>query len=474
MKKILIIADSLFSKRLIERVIDSNTDKNFYDVVYNDDAVLPQNIPSNFVFHKFDPTSTMKLDKLLRSSDHFEALITARTKEETIDVIKTIRFTKKNFEITILDEWGIDSSSDPYLQKISSQDLISGRMLQKLPNIPVIASNIGLGQGEIMEIRIPFGSSYAHRYLSSIEQNEWQIVALYRHQNLVKLSPLLLLKPNDIIITIGKPNILMQIYKAINLTSGQFPMPFGRNLYLYLNLQLLTTKEATKNVHDAIELHKRLKDRNLIIKITKPSDAFLVNKIKEITKNNDTIEVQIDYQDNSFKNLLAEDLPKNDIGLIIVSHKIFEYKEAIQNILQIKIPIFKLGKENVKDIRQTVLLLNEEKDYEQLSPVAFDISSQMKNSIKLLNMTPNNEDRRNLLEHFENLSKIFSQNIEIIQKQRNPVKEIKKENHLLQILPFKAKMLEHRFLSFFHANSDVLSFDLNDFSQLIIPVIEEE
>ena len=256
MKKILIIADSHISKRLLERMVESNTDKNYYDVVYVDENVLPSSKPSNFCFHKFDPTSVIKLDKLIRNSDHFEALIALSSKEETLDVIKTIRFSKRNFEITILDEWGIDVKEDPYLQKISSQDLLSSRMVQKLPNIPVIANNIGLGQGEIMEIRIPFGSSFAHRYLGSIEQNEWQIVALYRHQTLIKPSNSLVLKPNDIIITIGKPNILMQIYRAINLTSGQFPMPFGKNLYLYLNLELLKEEEVLKNVHDAIYLHQ--------------------------------------------------------------------------------------------------------------------------------------------------------------------------------------------------------------------------
>ena len=43
-------------------------------------------------------------------------------------------------------------------------------MVEKLPNVPVLAQNIGLKQGEIMEIRIPFGSSYAYRYIGSIEQ----------------------------------------------------------------------------------------------------------------------------------------------------------------------------------------------------------------------------------------------------------------------------------------------------------------
>jgi hypothetical protein len=473
MKKILIIVDSQISKRLLERMVESNTDKNYYDVVYVDENVLPSSKPSNFCFHKFDPTSVIKLDKLIRNSDHFEALIALSSKEETLDVIKTIRFSKRNFEITILDEWGIDVKEDPYLQKISSQDLLSSRMVQKLPNIPVIANNIGLGQGEIMEIRIPFGSSFAHRYLGSIEQNEWQIVALYRHQTLIKPSNSLVLKPNDIIITIGKPNILMQIYRAINLTSGQFPMPFGKNLYLYLNLELLREEEVLKNVHDAIYLHQILKNKVLYIKITRPAYPKIISKIREISSNNIDIDLQIDFNQTSFKDILTKDLANHDIGMIILSHEIFTFKEAIKNIVNIKIPILKTGKESIKQIRNTAILLNEKVDYEQISPVVFDISAQLETKIKLLNMSPNDENRDNLIDHYQNLSKIFSQNIEIISNQNNPIKEIKKEKNILQVLPFKEKMLEKRIFKFFNSNSDVLSFDMNDHNQLIIPVIEE-
>lgn len=473
MKKILIIIDSFLANRLIERMIESNTDKNFYDVIYTDDAILPLQKPSNFAFFKFDPTSILKLDQIIKNSDHFEALLSLKTKEETQAVINIIRFRKKNFEITVLDEWGMELAGDPYLQKISTKDILSNRLLQKLPNIPVIANNIGLGLGEIMEIRIPFGSSFAYRYIGSIEQNEWKIAALYRNQNLVKLTPSVILKPNDIIITIGKPNILMQIYSAINVTSGQFPMPFGQNLYLFLNLYLINQQEALKCVKDAIFLHQKLKNKLLIIKITRPNDSLLLSQIRKIAQDDDTIDVQVDFKNIGFRKILENDINQYDIGMVILSHMIFEYKEAIQNILKIKIPIFKLGHERVEDIKNSVILLNEQKDYEQISPIVFDINSQLKNQIKLLNMTPEDEDRKALLDHFDNLSKIFSQNIEVKQKPNNPIKELKKEKEMLQILPFKEKMLENRLLSFFHPNSDLLSFDINTHNQLIIPVIEE-
>ena len=49
-------------------------------------------------------------------------------------------------------------------------DVLANGMVERLPNVPVLAQNIGLKQGEIMEIKIPFGSSYAYRSIDSIEQ----------------------------------------------------------------------------------------------------------------------------------------------------------------------------------------------------------------------------------------------------------------------------------------------------------------
>ncbi|MFX4253416.1 potassium transporter TrkA, partial [Aliarcobacter butzleri] len=70
-------------------------------------------------------------------------------------------------------------------------------MVERLPNIPVLAQKIGLKQGEIMEIRVPFGSSYAYRSIGTIEQKQWRIFGLYRNQKMIEINPTLVLKPND-------------------------------------------------------------------------------------------------------------------------------------------------------------------------------------------------------------------------------------------------------------------------------------
>ncbi|MFV7791614.1 potassium transporter TrkA, partial [Aliarcobacter lanthieri] len=78
----------------------------------------------------------------------------------------------------------------------------------------------------------------------------------------------MILKPNDLILVIGKPSILMNIYNAIGKTTGQFPMPFGSKIYLYLDLYLENEKSVKKAIDEAKFMNNRLKNSLLIIKVT--------------------------------------------------------------------------------------------------------------------------------------------------------------------------------------------------------------
>eukprot|EP01028_Stygiella_incarcerata_P006389 TRINITY_DN2608_c0_g1_i3.p1 TRINITY_DN2608_c0_g1~~TRINITY_DN2608_c0_g1_i3.p1 ORF type:complete len:221 (-),score=0.87 TRINITY_DN2608_c0_g1_i3:48-623(-) len=188
------------------------------------EAIIPEKRPSNFTFFKFDPTSKSKLAMVLDKDIHAQALIALNSKDEMLNVIKNIKEEKPKMQMSILDYWGIDLS-DQHINIYKGIDVLANGMVERLPNIPVVAQNIGLKQGEIMEIRIPFGSSYAYRYIGSIEQREWKIFGLYRKQQMIKIKPSLIIKPNDVILVIGKPEVLMQVYNAIGKTQGQFPMP---------------------------------------------------------------------------------------------------------------------------------------------------------------------------------------------------------------------------------------------------------
>ncbi|PLY06506.1 MAG: potassium transporter TrkA [Arcobacter sp.] len=475
MKKILVILDGIVAKKLMQRIVESNTRDNSYDVVYMNDDVLPEQKASNFTFYKFDPTSESKLGMVLDKDIHSQALVALNSKEEMLNVIKNIKARKKNLQVSILDYWGI-KLDDPYVNIYKGIEVLANGMVERLPNIPVMAQNIGLKQGEIMEIKIPFGSSYAYRYIGSIEQNEWKIFGLYRNEQLINIKPSLILKPNDVILVIGKPTVLMQVYNAIGKSQGQFPMPFGHNIYLYLDLFLQNKQRIIDVINELKYLNRRLKKQKLIIRITRPTTVGIIDLIKNSFEEDKNIEIKMDYHNLGMIKLLKNDIKVYDIGVVILTNEMLKNRKHTKDILSLRVPIFKLGDTLEGSIKKTVVLINDVNSYEQISPVVFDVSSQLKTKTRIFDMDPlgENEDKTNLLDHFENLAKIFNQKIEIISNEKNPIRELKKQTNTLQILPLKENMFKPRFSwKFLYTNPDLISFDINKYSQLLIPIIEE-
>lgn len=474
MKNVLLILDGKVGKTLLERTISLNNNINQYDIVYNDDKLIKDiNIPSNFVLYKFDPTSYSKILFVLKKVMYQDALVVLSTKEEAIAVCKNIRRVYSELYFTVYDTWGLDLE-DKNINYYRANNILANGLVELLPNIPVFAQNIGLRAGEIMEIKIPFGSTYAYRYIGSIGQKEWKIVALYRNQQLVPVKASLILKPNDIIVIVGKPDVLIQVYGAISKTTTQFPMPFGKNLYLYIDMFIQSKDEILNAIEDVKVLHKRMKNKDLIVKITRVTTVEMLNTIKFALSHSHNTIVDIDYHNIGIYKVLQDDKNRYDIGMIVLTRSLLRYKDTIKNILSLKIPIFKTGYENISSLKNTLVLLHEDKLYEQISPILFDISNQLKITPKILNIDPiGDKKRENLILHLKNLSKIFNQNIIVIEEEKNPIKRLEKEHNILQILPLRYDMFEKRFMKFFTTNSDLLSFDTNRYNQILIPVVDD-
>ena len=473
MKNVLVILDGQLAKHLLKRMVDLNNKLNKYDIIYMNDNILLDNLPSNFTLYKFDPTSYSKLSFVLNNANYQDSLILLTTQEETKEVVKNIRIKHKDLFIAIYDLWDLEFH-DEHIQYYKAHNVLANGLLEQLPNIPVFAQNIGLREGEIMEIKIPFGSSYAYRYIGSILQKQWKISALYRNQSLVEVKPTLILKPNDIIIVIGNPKVLSQIYSAISKTITQFPLPFGKNIYLYIDLNIQSTKEALQAIHSSLIVHQRIKNNMFIVKVTRPTTTEAIQQIQELLDGVENIIFEVDYYNQKMNNILKKDKIKYDIGLIILPYSFFQYKEAMVDLPILKLPILKLGIEDISAVKNLVVLLNDEELYEQITPIIFDIASQFKIKPKVLDIDPiGDQDREQIRSHFNNLAKIFSQDIVVIQEQTNPIRRLEKENNALQILPLMKEMFKKRTFRFFNTNSNLLSFDRSKSNQILIPVIEE-
>jgi hypothetical protein len=265
MKRVMILLDGIIAKGLLNRLVALDTSHSTYDVVYMNDEILPETKPQNFPYYKFDPTSYSKLKLIMSKVSHNDILVAMSNKDDTLAVIKNIDLINPNIHCNVLNEWGLEFENEN-IQDYNAVDVLSNGLIERLPGVPVVAQNVGLKQGEIMEIRIPFGSSYAYRYIGSISQKDWKIFALYRNNMLINVKPTLILKPNDIILIIGKPQVLLQVFTAISKSSGHFPMPFGKNIYVYLDMCSQSEDEVVSAIRKARYLTERMKNTRLIIK----------------------------------------------------------------------------------------------------------------------------------------------------------------------------------------------------------------
>lgn len=462
----MILTDGNTGKHFIERVADTYTSENIYYVVSMDKLDIPKAKASQFKFYQFDPTSLHKLSNLLKM-DFIQVVIALKNSLDVDLSIKNIRTVKHQLRIILLDRWGMEFD-DQNIVVVNTNDLISSRLLDYLPNVPVIAQNVGLGEGEIMEILVPFGSSFVYRHIDALEQNNWKIVAIYRNQRLILASPKRMIQPNDLLLLVGEPSVLKTVYRAIKRELGQFPAPYGKNLYLYIDMAIEDEKTLLKVVKRAKYIHKNLGDK-LYIRVINASNIDTLGKIK--SNADDRVIVDINYTRRDTNTIILNDIKKMNVGLVMLSSSLFAIAQLRQTLYVSKIPVLKLAQKPFSKLKESVVILTDNKDLEKISTTVFDISAQLSFNLELFEFTQEkNEQKGRIVDHYENLSVIFSKSIKVISEEANPIRFLRQKDNFLHCLPFTEKILERPLYSLFSTDSEELYHRLGEYHQLFIPI----
>ena len=372
MKKILIISDGDVGSHFIQRVSETYSSENIYYVVEIKAQEYTDINPSRFKFHEFDPTSLYKLSNLLKM-EFLQVFIAMDHSVDVENTIKNIRLIKKQLRIIVLNQWKLENE-DPNIVLVNSNELLSSRLLDYLPNVPVIAQNVGIGEGEIMEVMVPFGSSFVYRHIGVIEQKNWRIVAIYRNRKLVMPSRRRMIQPNDLLLLVGEPAVLKSVYKAIKRELGQFPEPFGSNLYLYIDMNLINHSTIEELVRRAVFVHKKF-NHDLIIKIVNPNDFYILQQLKDLTNGN--VIVDIEYDNHDLKEKFFNDIKSYHVGLVIVSKEMFADHSMRVALYESHVPVLKISDRSFSKVKDVALILSDNRDLEKISANIFDISEQM-------------------------------------------------------------------------------------------------
>ena len=167
MKKILIISQGDVGSHFIQRVNQTYSSENMYYIVESKAREYEDINQAKFKFYEFDTTSLYKLSNLLKM-DFLQVFIAMDSLIDVENTISNIRARKKKLRVIVLDQWGM-KNEDSNVSLINTKELLASRLLDYLPNVPVIAQNVGIGEGEIMEVMVPFGSSFVYRHIGGIE-----------------------------------------------------------------------------------------------------------------------------------------------------------------------------------------------------------------------------------------------------------------------------------------------------------------
>ena len=471
MSRVLVIADGIVAESFIDKIATKKITELDYLVVYKDRCNIKiEN--SNIEFTSFDPTSKYRLRSVCSKGAYVVTYIIMQDANEAYEVYKNIRELNNKVRIVVLDNnKRFKDVEDSYLNSVDAPELLSNRLYDFLPNVPVVAQTIGLNEGEIMEVMVPFSSSFAFRHIGTIPQVKWRIVAIYRDNKLILPTNATMIKPRDRLLLVGKPQVLANVYNRIRNKSGIFPEPFGKNFYLYLDLDK-DISDVIRYIKEAILFVDNFANRELIIRVTNPNNLEIVNRVKEFEADN--IRVYVTYLNIDEKTIYS-DIYEHDIGMVLISYSSFASRIIFEKLYDLKKLIYMFGEESTESIKEAVVVNSNEKKIEEISTIAFYIAEafKLKLSLAIYDPSGNFKDNQKIIEHFETLSHVYNYPINIEKKVKNPIKDIKERDSIMLVLPYSDKIDLESFFAYFKRDVDSLLFRIKKHPKLLIPIEED-
>jgi len=466
LNKILIFAGAKEARLLIKKIYENYLNLGEFHIIYEDDEIKNGfNEKDNVFFYKIN-FFAYELYKPLLYKDFNKIIIFIKNKKEAEFVLKKVKLTSTPILfVKFWEEFEVPQKNN--IEILDVPEIITNKIIDFLPEVPLFARDIGLGKGEILEVEIPPHSPFIYKQTNIFDRYDVKVAAIYRNNSLKIPKEDSTILPYDKLILIGNPQTLKDIFNQIKQIKGAFPQPYGRNLYLLLDMKNMDQKEVSKLLKSALYLHRKLKNKKLIIKIINPTTSS--HRIYKLYKF-ENIDITTEFFKTDYKEVLLEDIDKLSIGLIITNNYFF--KEYAETFFEIKKPILKVGEESIKKCKSLYTILNE-KYITKIAPTIFDLSYQLGLKIVFLDADPEN-DNKQIIEYLQTLAKSFNfAKIEFEKKKENPITYLLKKKNICLIDAF-AKKPRSKISQIISPKIEDSYIMLDKFSQFLIPLKEDD
>ncbi len=115
-------------------------------------------------------------------------------------------------------------------QPVTAPMAMAGALTARLPGVAVTTSEVGLGEGEILQVRVMPGSLVIGRPIAEIATREYLVAAIYRDGELVVPHGDTKVQAHDQVLLVGEPDTLRAIADYFRLGAARFPHQFGRSI----------------------------------------------------------------------------------------------------------------------------------------------------------------------------------------------------------------------------------------------------
>lgn len=168
---------------------------------------------------------------------------------ESVGIVAATPDDRKNIEIARLArELGyqpvigiaIDPRSAPEYEVVGARPIVRATILGQVVERAlryeglVVATTVGQGKGEIVEVLVLPGSPAIGVPLAHLAAEGWRVAAIYRAGELVLPTGKTAIEAEDRVVIVGEPAVLPGIAAQLRMGMPMFPMPYGRRVVVYL------------------------------------------------------------------------------------------------------------------------------------------------------------------------------------------------------------------------------------------------
>lgn len=201
-----------------------------------DKDLAPDEVPETLAGARFirgDGTSMVVLKEA--GVLHAHALVAATSNDDINMEICRLAVTAKVPEVLcrVSDPTRIREAVAVGARPVSSSEAMASAIVTRLPGVVVTTSEVGLGQGDILQVRVLPSSPVIGNQIRDVATREYLIAAIYRDGKLVVPHGDTVIRARDQVLLVGEPNTLGAVAEYFRLGGAQFPHQFGRAVMVW-------------------------------------------------------------------------------------------------------------------------------------------------------------------------------------------------------------------------------------------------